>query len=116
MHIYDFLFIIQLFVVIGIVMYKIFNIMHVGKLYDIKIVWIGLIIYLFAYLIGLVVFLMEPERLIYSVLFRIDSFLLVLTVMLTIIEFLLHVGAIGEQGIKPYESKGLSKFSYSPNK
>ena len=110
MHIYDFLFIIQLIVVIGLVFSKLHNVMNRGETYDMKMAWLILILFLFAWVIGLVIFLLQPERLIYSVLFKIDTFLLSIMVMFTIIELLLNVGAVGEQGIKPYMSNQANKF------
>lgn len=110
MHIYDFLFIIQLIVIIGLAIYKLHNVLNFGKSYDMKIAWLLFILFLFAWVIGLVIFLLQPERIVYSVLFKIDTFLLSVIVMMTIIELLMNVGAVGEKGIKPYMSSQMNKF------
>lgn len=110
MHIYDFLFIVQLIAAIALFILKLHNVMSRGETYDIKITWLGMILFFMLWLIALVVFLLQPERLIYSVLFQIDTFLLLIMVMFTIIELLFTVGAIGQEGIKPYMSRQSANF------
>jgi len=89
--IYDAFFILQFLIVIGIMLYKLYNVMSFGEVADIKIVWVTFVVYLISYVIGFIAFLNNPEIMLYLMLFRLETWFLLFTVILLISELLIHL-------------------------
>jgi len=93
----EMIFVIQILGVIGLFLAKFYNILTVGKFYDIKIAWIIFISFLICWLAGLVVFLNEPEEIFFLIFFRVETILLGLMGIFIIFE---HFFAIKENANK----------------
>lgn len=103
MNIYDFLFIVQLLVLIGIFLYKLYNILNIGKIYDYKYGVILFVSFLIAWFVGFAIFMFQPERLIYSILFRFGSFLLAINMLFMIIEIGIQIVDVSPKYIDSYK-------------
>lgn len=91
MNIYEILFILSLLSMIALVLYKIYNVMSTsfGKpAYDVRISWIGLILFLLMFGIGFAVSMLNPAILVYSRLMLFGGILLGLEVLFHIVEIL----------------------------
>jgi len=104
MNIYDFMGILAFLATVGVVLAKMFNLMDMGKLYDIKI---GFILFITAMIGWLLIFsglASFPERMIYLTLFKLNSWLLVLTTLFTFIEVLMLFVSLGRKPVKARNS------------
>lgn len=109
MTIQDLLFILYLIGILGIFLYKLYNIVSLGKIYDLKVAIILFIGYFLAWLIGFVVFMLDPERLIYMFMFKIGTWLILLNVLFFIVELVFYLVSITEKAIMPYKPDNSAK-------
>lgn len=106
MHIYDFLYIVQFIVLIGITLAKLYNIFTNCKWYDLKLTWVLFIGFVLAWFTGFSIFMLEPERAIYMVLFNMARVLFLLNFLFLLVEVLINLGLIANKEMKPYEARG----------
>lgn len=85
-NIYSMLFAVQFFIAVAIVLYRIYNGMNLGKLYDIKVSFMLFIGYLLCWLVGLMITLFNPETLILSQILKIENIMFMLNTLFFIIE------------------------------
>lgn len=85
MELYEVMFIIQFLAAIGIIMAHIFNAMHKGDKWDMKVTWLLAIGFFIAWLVALVTFMLDPEETLYLILFRLETGLFLLNIALLII-------------------------------
>ena len=78
-NINDMIYIIQFIALIGIFLYQMWNVMHKGEKYDLKVSFILIIVLTIAWFMGLSVVLLEYSRATYALLFRLESAFFVLS-------------------------------------
>lgn len=104
MNIYELLFLVSLFGMIGLILIKVFNVMRKfmsgRELYDIKGSFILFILYFFLYIIGFVVMMLNPEILIYNFLFRLCTWLITLNVLFFFVELIYHLYEISQTTVR----------------
>jgi hypothetical protein len=108
MNIYNILFILHLLAVLLITGLKIYNVMRKAEWYGKPFIFILFGGYLVSWLIGFAVLSTQATastNLLYSILFRISTFLLIINVVLFIAELLLTFGTVSNEKIEPYKSK-----------
>lgn len=117
MNVYEALFIIQLLVVVGIFLYKLYNIFNAGQIYPISISWLLFIGFFIAYFVGFVVTMTEPNilsgdtpTLVYSSVMNLETVLIVPNVIFLIIEYLFFLSVFGKRPVKAYKSKETNVF------
>lgn len=104
MNIYDILFLMCFFVCTGIILFKFYNTLNLGKIYNLNITWILFSGFLLSWLICFTVFLLQPERLIYSHMFNILSLLNYLNFLFLAAEIFLYFRVFTDNGVKSYHS------------
>jgi hypothetical protein len=88
----DILFYMQFMIFLGVLLAKIYNVFRKGEFYDIKVTWIMFIVLVLFYGLGLALNLLAAgSGLLVPVLFRLESFFLVLLVLFTIIELFFYL-------------------------
>jgi len=92
-NVYDAFFILQFLVFIVIILLKLYNIMSLGKIYEIKMVFLTFIVSLIAYAIGFISLMANPETLIYLMLFQLETWLLILSIVLLFGELFFFLAA-----------------------
>lgn len=105
MNIYDFLYIVMFMYITGAFLYKVYNIMNIGKIYNIKIGFVIFMGALISWLVMFISFSVYPERVIYHILFRLANNLIILHAISLIIEMFYEVSANTQKQIMPYFSK-----------
>lgn len=105
MNIHDALFFMQFFIIIGILLYKMYNVMNLGQTYSMKAVWILFIGFFLAYALGMVILLLNPEKLIYVALFKLSTWFIVLNVGFLIIEIFYYFSSRTMQRVQPYNAR-----------
>lgn len=104
MNIYDFLFIVLFLGLMGISLYKLFNLMSAGEVYDYRMTWILYIGFIMAWGGLLLILLLQPERLIYVTLFKFSTFFMGLNTLFLIAELFLGWNKqYGEERIEAYK-------------
>ena len=98
---YDMFFLLQFIVIIVIILVKLYNVMSLGETYDIRISILLFIGYFIAYGVAFVVFLLDPEELLYLQLFRLESWLIVLNVVFLMAELFFN---FKRQGLTPIKA------------
>jgi hypothetical protein len=104
MSVYDSFFIIQFLIVIGILLFKFYNIltnMYYHKcLYDERMSWLTFTLFLIAWGVGLVIVNLSYTELLFSTLFMLESWSLILLVGFQVVEvfFTLRLVAVGAHG------------------
>lgn len=96
MNLYETLYLLQFIILIILLLVKLFNIMSMGKLYSWKgsvLTYIGALI---CWLVGMSIFLLHPEILIYLVMQRLLTAFLPLHTLFFIIELLLMFKDLGK--------------------
>jgi len=120
MDIYGFMFLLQFLVAIGLVGYKIWSIMSINQKKEknkllpefeqkdtsLKIPFITFIAYFIVWLVGFIVFLAEPEELIYSQLIKLENLGIGLITLLFMVEVFLTLAAKGHDGIRQAHKSG----------
>lgn len=98
-------FIIQFIVIICSLLAKLYNLMSVGKFYDLRmatLLWVSTFI---AYAIGFVVMMLETSSLIYSRVFLLETWILGLIVMFSLFEYVIMLAAAAKGTISAYKPK-----------
>jgi hypothetical protein len=104
MSVYDSFFIIQFIFVIGLLLFKFYNIltnMYYHKcLYDDRMSWLGFSLFLICWGVGLVIVNLDFNELLYLTLFQLESWSLILLVGFQVVEvfFTLRSVAVGAAG------------------
>jgi len=111
MNIYEIMFLLQFLVIMGLLLAKLYNVMSKGEKFDLKISFIMFIAYFLFYLVGLIVFLANPEEIIYISLFTLESWLIILNVLFFIIELFLNSANIAITPVKSYNAKEAYKVN-----
>ena len=106
MNIYDFLFIVQFLVLISIILVKLYNIFSIGEFYDMRIGFLLFIGYFIAWFVGFSIFMFQPERLIYSMLFKFGNLFLVFNMLFLFIEILLMLMANTRKVVTAHKAAG----------
>lgn len=101
MNIYDIMFMLQFLILVGITIVKLYSVMKQATLYNFKTSIVLFIVYLVAWLVGLVALMYYPEKLIYRTLFTLGSWLMVLNVVFFVIELFY---SISKTAVKPIEA------------
>lgn len=102
MNIYEFVFIVQFVIFIGIFLVKLYNVMSKGRAYDVKVSFLLFILGLFCHAVGFWIFMLKPEELIYWSLIRLENVISLVLVLFFFIELLLSwVKVVEESRIKP---------------
>lgn len=104
MNIVHAFFMISFTVSVAILLAKVYNLLSVGEWYDIKTAFLLFVGYLLAWLVGLVCVLMDLTTPILNTLFKLQTWLLVVTVMALIVELFLLAKVISNTTVKPYMS------------
>jgi len=107
MNIYELLFIFHLFILFGILLAKIYNLMSLCKTYNIKIAFLLFISYFIAWIGGFVIMMLNPEILIYNVLFRIGTWSITLNTLFLMIEIFFFLKSGSTPEIRPYMSRDM---------
>ncbi len=81
MNIYDFLMVLQLLFAIGIFITKFYNVMSSGQAYDMRWSFILFVGYFIAWGLGFTILMMRPEKLLFHVLFKFETWLIGLNVL-----------------------------------
>jgi hypothetical protein len=102
---YDMMFFVQLALVVGITLLKLYNIMTIGKYYDLKMGFITYILFIIGWFTGLIVFMLNPETHLYRVLFMLESLFLILNTLFLFIEILIGLKNTLDQPIGLYDPK-----------
>ena len=92
MSIYSNLFIIGFLLQISIFLYKVYNVMTLGKIYNIGMAFILFMLHIIGWLLTLIVFLKYPEQIAYHILFLLCSGILPLAIVFLAIEGFLELG------------------------
>lgn len=105
-NIYNVFFLLQFVCVLGIFLYKLYNVISFNKgkdglVYDMRISIILFISFWFCWLVGLVVLLLDPSELLYSTLFRLETWLILPNVLFLFIEIFYYLRDESKQPIKP---------------
>lgn len=108
MNIYDIFFILQFIFLLLLIGYKTYNVVYVGKKASIQLVLLSFVSFFITWLVGLIVLLLDRE-LVYSVLFRLESWLIVPFVMLFIIELFF---IIRDRAISPIQKQNSRLDTY----
>ena len=105
MNFYEIMFILQFFGIIAIIGYRLWFVMSLGQTYDIRMTWLLFAGFFLPYIVGFIIFMTNPEILIYRMLFLLETWLVPLNVLFLLIELIFHLGVNGKQkSIKPYRS------------
>jgi hypothetical protein len=102
-------YVLQFVVAIIMIIVKLYNVMSNGTIYDFRISILGLITYALCFAVGFVVVMNDPTTLIYSTLFYIESWCLVLIIMLFIVEVLFVVRDKSTKSVESYKSNQVGK-------
>lgn len=109
----DIIFIIQLFLIIGVTLLKIFNLLNGGKffikkdndkLFTLSVMIIGFLIVLFSWLFGLFIVTLELETTLYATIFNLENYLLRVNIFILIVELFLLVRISTPQDQQAYRS------------
>jgi hypothetical protein len=76
---------------LGVIGLKLYNLMSGGKTYDLRMSFLLFAVCVMAFGFGIVIALLEPEELLYTVIFKIETWMLTLNVMTLIIEILMNI-------------------------
>jgi hypothetical protein len=103
MTIYDILFLLAFMTLIGITLAKLYNLFSVGEFYDIRMGFILFILFFIAYAVAMVNFMILPERTIYMVLFKFQTWFVWINTLFMVIEVIMHIKLSAVGGIKAYK-------------
>ena len=107
MNLYDAFFVLAFLSCIGIVGLKVYNALRLyleKPIYDLPGSVLGFVGYFVAWIICMVVTMLEPNTLLYSSLLYLTNWLIIVNVMLFIVELFLVMRDSAQTGIKPYKS------------
>lgn len=104
MTITEIFFLIGFLSIIAITFLKLYNVMRNGEVYDITpsiLLFVGV---LFAWLVCMVSFMSDPEKVIFIVLYRLENVLMLFNVGLLILEVLFHLKTTAKLGSKKFNA------------
>lgn len=104
MDIFDLMFIIQFIVLITVIMAKFYNVMSSGLWYDIKIAFVLWGTFLIAWVVGGVILMINPTELIFSQLYKLGSWMILLNFVFLAIEIFFHIRDRSLVTIQAYSS------------
>jgi len=106
----DVMFLLSFLVIVGIIFAKFYNLLSKTEWYDIRMTWLLFGAFLFFYGVGMFSFLSDPENILFSVLFTLESLFVTLVFILTVVEQFMYLGkkATGDSR-KAYNSLEESK-------
>lgn len=118
MELYAALFIIGFLVCIGILLFKMYNVLNMCTVYSWPVAIILFIGYFLSWFVCFVVLMQDVEQLIYSTLLYLLNWLIIINVMLFIAETFLGLKglSIGGGEIKAYRSREDDRRVYSPQR
>jgi len=105
MNIYELLFIMQLFLALGITLLKVYNLMNKSNSYDLKFSFILLLSFFFCWIIGFVIAALNPEREIFILLWGFETRFLILNVLFFMIELFISLSRSSKTIVSTYSSK-----------
>ena len=109
-NIYDMVFVIQFIFLVGIFLYQMWQLMHQGKIYEIRISFIIIILVTVAWFMGMQVVLLETSKAIYAILFQLESLFFVLAWLFFFFDIIFSLQAKAQDIIrKPFNSKEIQK-------
>jgi len=88
MNIYDFMMIFATFLVLGVIFFKIYNLLNMNKVYGWKMAVMLFCIFLVGWFITFITFMIQPERTIFKVLFQFGNLFMVINTLLFAIEII----------------------------
>jgi hypothetical protein len=107
----EMLFLLQFIALVALVGMKLYNLMNMGRIYEVSIVWLMFIGGIFMYGLGMMISILGYEELIYIQIFGYERMLLLLLAIFHMIEVLLIMsnvptGALGQRrnSIKDYKT------------
>lgn len=104
MTILDVLFIMGFLAMLGIIGTKLYNVLTLGQTYDWKIAVILFVGYFIFWLVDFIVFMIEPTKTIYMLLFNFSTWLIIMNVLFFIIELFLIMKTLVSPIISSYKS------------
>jgi hypothetical protein len=105
MDLYGLFFIIQFLAAIAIIGAMMFNVMSMGKIFDIRYTWLLFSLYFIVWLIGFVIFAGEPEETLYQMLFKLESWLIVMNTLFLIIQQFYYIKEVAQANMSRRNSK-----------
>jgi hypothetical protein len=104
MNIVHAFFMISFIICIVILLLKIYNLLSVGEWYDIKMGFMLFIVYLLAWLVGLVCVLMDLNVQLLITLFKLQTWLMLVNVVALLVELFLLAKIISQPQSRPHMS------------
>lgn len=109
MDAYEFLFIVQLLVFVGLLLVKFYNVISVGRAYDLRWSFVLFVGSLLAYGVGFVVLLLDFEESLYLELFKLETWSLGVVFLFLFVELVYWWLAGLPKEIKPYKSNAVGE-------
>lgn len=103
---YNTFFLLQFLVAVGITGFKVYNVFSSGEAYSFKAAVIMFLGYLVTWFVGLLLVLLEPEQLLFSMLYQLEVWLLSLNVLFFIIEIFFIVRDLAKSPVTAVKSLG----------
>ena len=104
--IYSMVFILQFLVYIGITLVLFYNVMNLGKTFDMKTGFILLFVLLISYGAGMVTTMLSIDELLYYALWNVQTWMLPFNVLFFIIHLILNLKLFADTAIERYSSNG----------
>ena len=104
MNIYEVLFLIQFFVIIVLILIKTNNLLHLGETYDLKMAILLFVGFILAWGVSFVVSMLSYQTIIYSVLFKLETWLLLLNLGFLLAELIMYFVSHTAKPIDSYKS------------
>jgi len=101
---YDTIFIIQFIIVIGLLLYKLYNVINKCEVYGITQSIIIFVLFWIAWGAGFVTLMLNP-KLIYSVLFQLETWFIIPLILFVLIELFFMWHSHTTTPVKPYNAK-----------
>lgn len=105
MNIYEVMFMLQLLGVLFIVGSKVYNVMRLGDVINIVWSFLSFIAYFICWGIAAVVFMANPETLFYLMMFKFETWFMLLVVILFLAELFFLWKIIGLKPVEPYNAQ-----------
>ena len=112
MNFYEIMFVLQFLSIILILGYRLWFILSLGKTYDMRMTWLLFIAFFIPYIIGFVIWMTNPEILIYQMLFTFETWLVPFNVLFLFIELFFHISFQAKKPISSYKSIDYSERPY----
>lgn len=108
MNIYDFLFIVCFLLCCSIMLYKFYNILNQGLIYNLNITWVLFVGGLLSFFTCFTIFMLQPERLIYAYTFNVLALVNYLNIFFLIVELLFYFKVFSPKGTQAYKSNSVN--------